>query len=178
MTNVVVRPAVAADIDLLVEMDHSYHTDYVWQMEMQTGEGQIGVSFREVRLPRSMRVEYPRNYLSLPEEWMSKSAILVAENNNDVLGYAALMVGVTPLTAWATDLVVRRRLRRHGIGTALLVAAQTWAKEQGSQQVVLEMQPKNYPAIGLAGKLGYAFCGYSDGYYENQDIALFFSKRV
>ena len=41
-----------------------------------------------------------------------------------------------------------------------------------------EMQSKNYPGISMANKLGYEFCGYSDRYYTNQDIALFFAKRI
>ena len=58
-----------------------------------------------------------------------------------------------------------------------LRAAQTWASERDSNQLMLEMQSKNYPAICLANKLGYEFCGYSDRYYPNQDIALFFARR-
>jgi ribosomal protein S18 acetylase RimI-like enzyme len=44
--------------------------------------------------------------------------------------------------------------------------------------MVLEMQPKNYPAIQLAQKLGFDFCGYNDRYYANRDIALFFAKGL
>jgi ribosomal protein S18 acetylase RimI-like enzyme len=42
----------------------------------------------------------------------------------------------------------------------------------------LDMQSKNYPAIRLAQKMGFVFSGYSDHYYPNQDIALFFSLDV
>ena len=35
-----------------------------------------------------------------------------------------------------------------------------------------------YSAICLAKAQGYEFCGYSDKYYPNLDIALFFSGRV
>jgi hypothetical protein len=40
------------------------------------------------------------------------------------------------------------------------------------------MQPKNYPAICLAQKLGFDLCGYNDRYFANQDIALFFAKNL
>jgi RimJ/RimL family protein N-acetyltransferase len=44
--------------------------------------------------------------------------------------------------------------------------------------MLLEMSSKNSPAIRLAQKLGYEFCGYNDAYYELQDIALFFGRLI
>jgi len=44
------------------------------------------------------------------------------------------------------------------------------------QRLLLEVQPKNYPAIQMAKKLGFELCGYNDHYFANHDIALFFSK--
>jgi RimJ/RimL family protein N-acetyltransferase len=41
---------------------------------------------------------------------------------------------------------------------------------------MIEMQSKNHPAIRLAQKHGYEFCGYNDHYYLTQDVALFFAK--
>ena len=60
MPEIDIRPAIATDIKILVAIDHNYSTDYVWQMEIQAEEEKIGVNFREIRLPRSVRVEYPR----------------------------------------------------------------------------------------------------------------------
>ena len=177
MSGVQVRPFVVADLPMMIEFDHSYHTDYVWQMDIASEDNQISVSFREIRLPRSMRVIYPRTPDSLADEWSNRTGILVAEMDEEVVGYVSLMEGIAPLSIWIIDLVVMRRLRRHGVGQALLIAAQSWATEKGYRRLIIEMQSKNYPAIRLVGKLGYEFCGYSDKYYENQDIALFFSKR-
>ncbi|KAA3648118.1 MAG: GNAT family N-acetyltransferase [Chloroflexi bacterium] len=178
MSDISIRPAVAADLEYLVHMDHSYHTDFVWQMDMQNNEHQVGVTFRETRLPRSMRVEYPRDFSSLMDDWLKRSAVLVGENKDELVGYVGLMLGIAPKSTWVTDFVVLRRLRRQGYGSSLLAAAQSWAREQGSRRLVIEMQSKNYPGISMANKLGYEFCGYSDRYYTNQDIAIFFAKRI
>jgi len=63
-----------------------------------------------------------------------------------------------------------------GIGAALLLAALEWSVEQREfRQVVVEMQSKNYPAYSLVRKLGFDFAGFSDQFYFNKDIALFFS---
>jgi RimJ/RimL family protein N-acetyltransferase len=40
------------------------------------------------------------------------------------------------------------------------------------------MQPKNYPAIQLALKLGFELCGFNDRYYANHEIGIFFAKSL
>ena len=60
---------------------------------------------------------------------------------------------------------------------ALVVAAQSWAMDRKNSRVVMEMPSKNNPAVCLARKLGYEFCGYNDLYYETQDIARFLDAR-
>jgi GNAT superfamily N-acetyltransferase len=85
---------------------------------------------------------------------------------------------IAPATNWITDLVVMRRMRRQGVGSALVLAAQEWARQFYPYRMVLEMQPKNYPAICMAKKIGFEYCGYNDRYYLNHDIALFFSGSV
>ncbi len=53
---VTVRPADSDDIALITTFDHSFSTDYVWQMDLREEQGQVSVNFRQVRLPRSLRV--------------------------------------------------------------------------------------------------------------------------
>ena len=177
MVDIVVRPLAIADIAVLVEIDHSYHTDYVWQMDLNTAESEVNVIFREVRLPRSMRVEYPRDPSLLFEDWQNRPGLLVAELDEEPVGYIGLTDGITPGMVMATDLVVKRRVRRQGVGMALIRGARTWAAQQNANRLILEMQSKNYPAICIAQKLGFEFCGYNDMYFSNQDIALFFIKK-
>jgi GNAT superfamily N-acetyltransferase len=178
MPEIEIRPATAEDIPALTVIDHSYTSDFVWQMEVQSGEKQISVNFREVRLPRSVRVEYPRRPDALEEDWEQRAAVLVAVHEGETVGYASLMLGVAPLTTWVSDLAVNRRYRRQGIGSALLLAAGEWGLQHDCRKLVLEMQTKNYPAVHLAQKLGFEFSGYNDQYYANHDIGLFFSKTL
>jgi len=179
MPEIQIRPAVKDDIDHLVALEHDYSSDYVWQMDIRTEEdGEINLQFRQVRLPRSVKVEYPRQHSQLAQDWESRSGLLVATNKAETVGYICLMQNMAPGTSWVTDLVVKRVFRRQGIGSALVLAAQVWARQRQSHRLVLEMQSKNHPAILLAQKLGFDFCGYNDRYYLNRDIALFFSKSV
>jgi ribosomal protein S18 acetylase RimI-like enzyme len=178
MPEIEIRPATSADIPALIAIDHHYTSDYVWQMEIQQDENQIEISFREVRLPRSVRVTYPRSPGELADTWTERSDLLVALLEGEPIGYASLMLELAPLTTWMTDLAVLRRLRRQGIASALILASQEWAAQHDSRYLVLEMQPKNYPALKLVQKLGFDFCGYNDRYYKNHDIGLFFAKAV
>jgi len=178
MPEIEIRPAIASDIPQLIALDHDYTSDYVWQMNIQREEGQVSVSFRQARLPRSVRVEYPRSPQSLTEDWKKRAGLLVALLAKEPVGYISLAKDVSPSAAWVTDLVVMRRTRRQGIGSGLVLAAQEWARQHNLDHIVLEMQPKNYAAISLAHKLGFEFCGYNDRYYDNRDIALLFARSV
>lgn len=184
MPEIEIRPVVEQDIPALLALDHNYVSDYAWQMEIRRADSgltetdQIQVAFREIHLPRSVRVEYPRSPQALVMDWKERHGFLVALLADEPVGYVSLMLGIAPLTAWTTDVVVKRRMRRQGIGSALLLAAQEWGIQHECRNQVLEMQSKNYPAICLAHKLGFEFCGYNDRYYVNHDIALFFGRSL
>ncbi|MCB2180177.1 GNAT family N-acetyltransferase [bacterium] len=176
--SLVIRPFSVADLPHILKIDHSYHTDFVWQMDRGAEENCVTFEFREIKLPRSMRVEYPWPVEQLAEEWDNRAVVLVAHVAENVAGYLTLMFGADKQLVRITNIGVLRRFRRQGIATALIRGARTWLSQQSVQQIQLEMQSKNYPYICLAYKLGFEFCGYNDRYFPNQDIALFFAKKV
>ena len=178
MPEVHIRPAVATDLPILMAIDHSGQTDYVWQMDIQRGDGQAGAIFREIRLPRSVSVPYPRPVSALSESWNRRAGMLVAVIGEQSIGYIRVSDAILPRTAWITDLVVSPRYRRQGVGMALVLAAQSWAVDRKDNRALFEMPSKDNPAICLARKLGYEFCGYNDQYYDTQDIALFFGRSL
>jgi ribosomal protein S18 acetylase RimI-like enzyme len=179
MPEIQVRPATDPDITHLVALDHSYTSDYVWQMDVHSEENSIGADFRLIRLPRSVRVEYPRSPRKLVADWEKQETVLIAALEGELVGYACInAMSGSPNTNWITDLLVMRRVRRQGIGSTLVFACIEWARQHRQKRIILEMQPKNYPAFLMAQKLGFEFCGYNDRYYDNNDIALFFAKLV
>jgi ribosomal protein S18 acetylase RimI-like enzyme len=176
--NYLIRRANSGDIPALMNLDHGYSTDHVWQMSSDRGSDEVGVTFREVRLPRPMRVTYPRDPDRLADEWVLREALLIAEIESEPLGYVSLVHGPAVDSGWIIDLVVSLRCRRQGVATRLIQAAREWCREHGLTKMFIEMQSKNYPAIKLVKKLGFVFAGYSDHYYPEQDIALFFSLEL
>jgi len=174
----IVRPAELTDLRACLEIDHSYVTDHVWQMEERERNREIAVIFRATRLPRPMRVKYPKDYDNLLESWRRGDCFLVAEEDSEIRGYLDMSVQSWHLTGWVNHLAVARDYRRQGIGTALLKRAAEWARQQGLRRLMLEIQTKNYPAIRFCQKNGFVFCGFNDRYYTNQDIALFFARSI
>jgi len=176
--SVQIRPAVASDLPRLMGVEHTSTSDYVWQLDLRKDNGQVLAGFREVRLPRPIQVSYPRDPFALADDWTQRSATLVALKENLPVGYVCVLEHTHATTAWITDLVVDAGSRRQGIGSALLNATQDWASARSDRDIFMEMSSKNHPAIRLALKFRFEFCGYNDHYYVTQDVALFFGRSL
>jgi len=174
----IVRLATLADMNACLSLDHDCVTDHVWQMKVHEAESQVSVTFYTVRLPRRMQAAYPRNLEQLAEDWQRGEGFLVAEVDGEVRGYVDLLADPWHQIGWVTNLAVDRGYRRRGIGTALMHHARQWARKQGLQALLVEATTKNYPALCFYQKLGFQFCGFNDHYYPNQDIALFFVRKL
>ena len=178
MASFEIRPAVASDLPRMMSLDHVSMSDYVWQLELRREAGQISANFREVRLPRSIEVRYPRNPASLADDWTRRDLVLVALNDGLLIGYLSAIEDQASAVSSVLDLIVAPGHRRKGAASSLLMAAQAWALERGGHRLLLEMQSKNHACIRLAQKVGYDFCGYNDQYYLTQDVALFFGRSI
>jgi len=173
-----IRPASPNDLTRLMALDHSCFSDYVWQLELRREAGQITSSFREVRLPRSITVSYPRDPMSLSDQWNKRDGLLVATEAAIPVGYLGMVEERTSALVRVTDIVVAPERRRQGVASSLLTAAQAWVADRKIPRLILEMQSKNQAYIRLAQKFGYEFCGYNDQYYPTQDVALFFGRVI
>ncbi len=175
MPEIKIRPVTSTDINSLILFDHKVETEYVWQMDRFFDEDQLQVVFRQIRLPRSTMIKYPKRPEELKESWSKKNLLLSASIKEQLVGYLCLTLLEHTSVAWVTDLVVAGQFRRQGIASALILAARDWLSRVNTvSKVILEMVPKNYPAIMLAKKMGFEFCGYNEHFYSGQDIALFF----
>ena len=178
MPAIEISPAVVNDLSTLSAIEHSFETLYTWQMDRTIDESQVMVNFREIRLPRPVRVDYPRPLDFLSSEGLQQSIILVALLNAAPVGYLRMKEEQEPRTAWIKDVAVRKDARRQGIGSVIILAAQDWASQRNLKRVIIETQSRNVAGIRMIAKLGYEFCGYNDHYYASQDIALFFAHYL
>jgi ribosomal protein S18 acetylase RimI-like enzyme len=178
---IALREATDADLAACSQLDLSYETEYVWQMDVRDEAGSIAVGFRTARLPRVMRVHYPRESSALTsarQQPPGQGAFIVAEASGTVRAYLIMRIDIGRANAWISDLAIGRQWRRQGIGTMLLRHAYHHAQVLGLRRMTLETQTKNYPGICFCQKNGLAFCGFNDRYYPNYDIALFFGQNV
>ena len=178
MPEIEIRPVNPADFSSLRAIEQHSKSDYVWQMDRSIQETQVTINFREIRLPRSIRIDNPQGEEILESQVKKGSGVLSALLGGQVVGYICVEDRVDSQSAWIRGMAVAERFRQQGIGSALVLASQDWASKRGLRRMVIEMHSKNYPAIRMAIKLGYEFSGYHDQYYANQDIALFFSRLL
>jgi GNAT superfamily N-acetyltransferase len=154
------------------------------------------VRFQTIRLPRVMRVSYPRRRDDLLSCWENGSTVLVTSDKRvvdtdqeqttsvsntrpaSIYAYCQLDACTWQQAGWISHLIVDRRYRRMGIGRAMVRASILWGKNLGLRRLMVALQTKNYPGICFCEKHGFVFSGFNDHYYINGDIALFFTLRI
>jgi RimJ/RimL family protein N-acetyltransferase len=96
------------------------------------------------------------------------SAVLVAEANGTIIGRLSIARDLHPASEHVADvgLMVDRGHRRLGVGTALMVEAERWARRVGVRKLELHVFPYNKPAIALYEGLGYEHEGFRRGHYR------------
>jgi len=175
---VIIRRAFLEDAEACSHMDASTEADHVWQMEERSVGSELQIAFRQVKLPRPMRVPYPRKLDDLAEACERDECFLVAVEGSELLGFIDVRVQAWDRAGWVHHLVVARRYRRKGVGMRLVQVAADWARRAGLRQIVLECSTKNYPGLCFCQRLGSSFCGFNDQLYSSQDIAVFFAYAL
>jgi len=178
MAEILVRQAVSPDIELLARFDHTVKTECVWQMSQNAELSRIVTAFTENRLPREMRLTYPRSPETLVDRWKNYSSVLLACINTVPVGYITFSANFAPEILWIKDLVVDELWRRKSVASTLIQAANNWGAARQFSRMSIEMSSKNFPAINLVKKCGFDFSGYDDNFFNNNDIALFFSRFI
>ena len=69
------------------------------------------------------------------------------------------------------NLLIHRPHRGQGMGTALVRAAISWARERGLRALTLETQTNNWTALNFYQRMGFKPCGLDDHFYTNRDLA-------
>jgi len=173
-----IRAARSEDWKACLELDISYHTEAAWQMNELGNEGECGVCFREVRLPRKQRIMPLLSPDARLKGWQRRDGFWVVVDKRKIVGYLALVIELDHAQARVKDLAIAPELRRQGLATELLRQATEWSLNQNLEQVVLEFPLKAQPAIAFALRQGFSFCGFQDAYWPGQETALFFRKRI
>lgn len=174
-SQILIRDGVKADIPRCIQLDDSYHTEYVWQMTMNDDNDQMNVIFRKQRLPRPMDAHHLSSAKRLERALSADQCFIVISNdNNEIFGYMTMQVNAVNRLAYLQDIVIDHAYRRQNLGSRLLHIAQQWASEKSLHKIIAEIPTTNYPTIQFCQSHGFTFCGFNDQYLPTQDIAVFF----
>jgi GNAT superfamily N-acetyltransferase len=126
-------------------------------------EGGASVSFMHP-LPRSKAVAFWRHVADGVAR--EARALLVAEDAGGIIGTVHLVLDLSENQPHRADLVkmlVHRRVRRQGVGAALMRAAEDLGRECGKSLLVLDAVTGG-DAERLYARLGWVRCGVIPGY--------------
>lgn len=173
-----IRSTRSDDWKRCLALDASYETDIAWQMEETRRQNVWSVRFREVRLPRTQRIEPVVDAKDRLLLWERCDGFWVAAERTRIRGYIGVCLEPQSRQARIVDLVVDAPFRRRGIGGELLDKVTLWALRKGTGQLILECQLKAQPSIAFAQKHGFSMCGFQDRYWPAQEVGLFLRKRL
>lgn len=175
-----IRPAVPHDLSACLQLDASFDTTRVWQLDLRNARTQVAAHLRVVDLPRQVRVDYPSPDSALLMHWQRGYHILVAEDEeaSRVVGYVDIGPEPDAQVGWIWHLVVDRSYRRQKIGSALLVAAARWCHDNGLGRLLAPLQAQNDPGIRFCQRHGFSFCGFNDRHFQSGGVALFFGRDL
>ena len=133
------RDAMALDLPILVSMEKILFADSPWSM------GQFKEEFKGV----------PRTHFFT----------VAVDSNNQIVGYAAVMVPAPGVEADVLTVGVLPEHRKSGIGTAFMEKLENWASDKESNAMMLEVGVDNANAIALYESLGYSEISVRQNYY-------------
>ena len=146
------RDAMALDIPVLVSMEKILFADSPWSM------GQFKEEFKGV----------PRTHFFT----------VAVDSNNQIIGYAAVMVAAPGIEADVLTVGVLPEHRKSGIGTAFMEQLENWASDKESNAMMLEVGVENSGAIALYKSLGYVQISLRKNYYGTGLDALVMRKDL
>jgi ribosomal-protein-alanine N-acetyltransferase len=159
-----IRPATAADIPLMLELERENPTSVNWSHE-----------------------HYKSLFRTAPE--LSRYFVLVAEDPPEsksltVSAIASSMVGYLAAHCVDSDwelqyVAVAKEFRRRGVGTSLVNEFISHVRATGGNRIFLEVRESNQGARRLYSTLGFEEAGLRKSYYANPpEDAILCSLRL
>jgi ribosomal-protein-alanine N-acetyltransferase len=146
------RDAMSLDLPVLVSMEKVLFADSPWSM------GQFKEEFKGV----------PRTHFFT----------VALDSNNQIIGYAAVMVPAPGIEADVLTVGVLPEHRKSGIGTAFMEQLENWATDKEANAMMLEVGVDNAGAIALYESLGYIRISVRKNYYGAGLDALVMRKDL
>jgi putative acetyltransferase len=105
------------------------------------------------------------------KEWMRQDAYFVVKIGSQIVG--VMGCSLKHGTCLLMHMVVDRRFRKRGIGSAFTKKAINYARENGATKVWLDTTPRLNEAMALYQRHGFVRCGHLRKHYWGEDIYLY-----
>lgn len=170
-----IRPAVAADLDALIEIDGIIESSRY--LHLDRGGTGLALSWKiEERPLRTKLIE--SNPLNDEQRFIVRQIATGAEEGialvaeHEGMSVALLVAQPQPMhgTLKLLDLRVDYDHRREGLATAMLYQVIQTARDTGLRAVAAETRANNFPANQLFTKLGFELAGLDAQRHSNHDL--------
>lgn len=153
-----------------------YTTEAYYDLEVTEGEDGFRVEMKKKQFDapvthKSEEYDFPDSLYQ--DHWEKAEAFgVVCEENGkkELLACIEVCPEEWSNRLMVTELWVSEKLRRQGVGTALMNVAKEKAKEQGRRAVILEMQSCNVAAMAFYRSQGFHLIGFDSCCYTNRDV--------
>jgi ribosomal protein S18 acetylase RimI-like enzyme len=165
------------DRESLLALDTSFTTDRVFRLERTAHMVTLDEMAADPPIQKSYSLASDVDLLSR-HDW-----VLIAEDDQKVVGMAAMTFEAWNRRAVLRHLYVTRAARRIGVGQALVASAFEAARDRKARCLWVETQTVNYAAVKFYRRAGFSWCGFDTSLYDTddvdaQEVALFFSREV
>ena len=118
------------------------------------------------------------NYNTFKNELLNNnSKYIIAKYNGQIIGFAGIWKAVDDIHI--TNIVTAKKFRKQNIGSLLLSNLIKLAKlEKNINEITLEVNSNNVPAIKLYEKFGFKIVGIRKKYYNNIDDAIIMTLKL
>ncbi|MDQ6726396.1 MAG: GNAT family N-acetyltransferase [Actinomycetota bacterium] len=151
----VVRPAVAGDLDALVDLFASVVEERLW----------LGAE------PPLDRAAQRRRFVERMEEGgPGESLVAVSEEGSEMIGHVGM--DLAPYNVASLGMIVGAEWRGRGVGAALVDAAVDWSRHRGAHKLTLQVWPHNTVARRLYRRHGFVEEGVLRRHYRRRSGEL------
>jgi ribosomal protein S18 acetylase RimI-like enzyme len=169
MSDVVVRPAVEADLPALANLDLIYPTKRILALDRIGQPPEVTISFRwrDVEPQETLYASY--NVDGLRRGLGRADLFLTSLVDGRPCGLLMILLPSYTDAGEITDLAVDRSTRRLGAGRALVDTAVKWAVDRSLRALWVEPRADNTDAIDFYVARGFRLSGFNDRMYSNAD---------
>ena len=104
------------------------------------------------------------------------SRYIVAKDGEEIVGFAGVII--LPDDAEITNIVTKKTMRKKGIGKLLLAKLIEITKQENKDEISLEVNEINEPAISLYSSFGFEIVGRRKRYYNRLNDAIIMTKKL